>query len=135
MDKRLALVITWMAVIFAASSIPGQELEGISTPDYLLHGAEYAVLGGLLAWWCLHRQGGKSRPEGSCFSRCTVFSTVAGSLYGITDELHQGFVPGRYQDPRDWAADTVGTFLGAVIILFILGYLGRKHAKRRLKGP
>ncbi len=136
MDKRLALVITWMAVIFAASSIPGQDLEGISTPDYLLHAGEYAVLGGLLAWWCFHRRADKISPCSRPLSRCTMVSTVIGSIYGITDELHQGFVPGRCQDPRDWAADTMGTFIGALAVLLILCCFKRKKdAEKRLENP
>lgn len=35
------------------------------------------------------------------------------SLYGVTDELHQIAVPGRFCDPADWLTDTIGATLGA----------------------
>lgn len=36
------------------------------------------------------------------------------SLYGVFDEWHQSFVPGRMSDVNDWLADTMGAliFLG-----------------------
>jgi len=136
MDKRLALVIVWMGVIFAGSSIPGQELQGISTPDYILHTAEYAVLGALLGWWCIFRNRAVS-PDPSLFPYpCLILSVLAGSIYGIIDELHQGLVPGRYMDPRDWAADTVGTFMGAFIVLLMFYcYLKRQNAEKPSAAP
>ncbi len=131
MDKRLILVIIWMLVIFVGSTIPGQDLQGISTPDYILHGLEYAVLGGLLGWWCFHR---RSAVDPSPLG-CAALSTVIGSIYGITDELHQGFVPGRCQDPRDWAADMAGALIGATMILIVLFHLKRKHEQKRRGNP
>ncbi len=44
------------------------------------------------------------------------------SLYGVTDELHQRFVPGRILDPTDWLADTVG----ALVFLLAVRYLKRR---------
>lgn len=35
------------------------------------------------------------------------------SLYAVTDEFHQSFVPGRVCDPADWLTDTLGAALGA----------------------
>lgn len=43
-----------------------------------------------------------------------VLAVVLASAYGITDEIHQIFVPGRMCDPLDWAVDTAGAALGAV---------------------
>jgi VanZ family protein len=39
---------------------------------------------------------------------------VLASAYGITDELHQAFVPLRMPDPMDWLVDTVGAAVGAL---------------------
>ena len=36
-----------------------------------------------------------------------------GSLYGLIDEVHQYFVPGRACDFWDWVADTLGALLGS----------------------
>jgi VanZ family protein len=41
------------------------------------------------------------------------------ALYGISDEFHQRFVPGRTADVFDWFADVVGASLGVVAVLVI----------------
>lgn len=43
-----------------------------------------------------------------------VSSLIFSSVYGMSDEWHQSFVPGRMSDVADWLADTVGAimFLG-----------------------
>lgn len=42
-------------------------------------------------------------------------AVAIASLYGVTDEFHQSFVPDRACDPVDWLVDTAGAALGAVI--------------------
>jgi VanZ family protein len=42
-------------------------------------------------------------------------SVISTALYGLSDEIHQAFVPDRCADPLDWMADVVGGVLGAVI--------------------
>ncbi|NDI33518.1 hypothetical protein EPK97_01920 [Chengkuizengella sediminis] len=37
-------------------------------------------------------------------------------LYGITDEIHQSYIPGRTPEILDLRNDTVGAFLGVVFI-------------------
>jgi len=39
------------------------------------------------------------------------WAVVAASLYGITDEFHQSFTPGRSVEFADWAMDTCGSGL------------------------
>ena len=51
-----------------------------------------------------------------------IVSLCYCSLYGVSDEWHQSFVPGRSVDFMDWLADT----LGASIALSIL-YLTKKR--------
>jgi len=123
-----------MAIIWVGSSIPGQELTGITTPDYIMHWAEYAVLGLLLGWWRFYRrEAAKDDLQGFPVHSLMV-STLTGSIYGMVDEIHQGFVPGRCQDPRDWAADTVGAFTGALIILIMLNRFEQINAKKQSAG-
>ncbi len=51
--------------------------------------------------------------RGTLSSRQTAFLAVLlGVLYGISDEFHQAFVPGRYADPADVVADAVGVWFG-----------------------
>lgn len=51
--------------------------------------------------------------------RIALLAALAiGSLYGITDEWHQLFVPSRSCDPADWAGDTVATLAGSALTRF-----------------
>ncbi len=107
-----APAILWAMVIFGVSSIPDVSLPGMGfdLSDKLAHAAVYAVLGFLLArafvhqhrlpLWRLH------------YHRATLWS---GFLYGISDELHQAFVPGRTPDITDVLADLVGVWIGWLI--------------------
>lgn len=54
-------------------------------------------------------------------------SMVCASLYGISDEIHQIFVPGRTADPVDWLVDTCAAALGALIAYAVVC----RSAKRR----
>jgi VanZ family protein len=42
-----------------------------------------------------------------------------GSAYGILDEVHQFFVPGRDCNVWDWIADTLGAVIGAAAAALI----------------
>ena len=54
-----------------------------------------------------------------------VIAATAVSLFGITDEWHQSFTPGRSVEFADWIADTSGAALAVVLYL-------RWHWYRRL---
>lgn len=78
--------------------------------DKLLHLAAYAVYGGLAALalgWTFPGCGPVIR---------LLLAGLMGSLYGLLDEWHQSFVPGRQADALDWGADTLGALLGASLV-------------------
>jgi len=86
--------------------LPAFLLEDIS--DKVLHAVEYAVLGGLcyraLRWGA----------SGQVASHALLFAIGMASLYGMTDEVHQLFVPFRESSWQDWLADTIGAAIGAL---------------------
>lgn len=97
-----------MAVIFAASSVPELGALPGGTPDWAGHGAGYAVLGALLL-----RALSGGRLAG--VTPVAVLTAIFGaSLYGVTDEWHQSFVPGRSPALGDLTADAAGAALAAV---------------------
>ena len=106
-------VAAYAAVIFYFSSLPHPEeklpellLKEVS--DKFLHLIEYAVL----AWLCYR---GFRRAAGPVVARhALILTIVAGSIYGMTDEVHQAFVPFREPSWLDWVADTAGAAIGAV---------------------
>ena len=56
---------------------------------------------------------------------------ATGTLYAVTDEIHQLFVPGRYGQWTDVAIDAAGVALGALICLLFLGRRTEKNAIRK----
>jgi VanZ family protein len=95
-------VAAWAAVIFGLSSVPDLGT-GLGGWDLVLrkiaHAAEYAVLGALLV-----------RATGR-----TGLAFALGTLYAVSDELHQSFVPGRLGSPIDVAIDAVGVAAGIAL--------------------
>lgn len=73
--------------------------------DKLAHVAEYAVFGALAA----RMFRGYALGEGRAFAAAVAL----GVLYGMTDELHQLFVPNRSSEVLDVVADGAGSVLGA----------------------
>ena len=54
-----------------------------------------------------------------------LMSMVIGTLYGISDEIHQIFVPFRTASLLDLMADVLGLVISQVIILVIIGVRDR----------
>ena len=50
-----------------------------------------------------------------------------GTLYAISDELHQYFVPGRSCEVRDMCIDSAGVAVGCIICMIILKNLNKKR--------
>jgi VanZ family protein len=120
--KRVLLWIAtlmWAAVIFYMSSRPGSTLPGgFSVEGHL---GEYFVFGLLLTLALTDKP-----------PSLAVVALAIGiaSLYGVSDEFHQHFVPMRTPDPADWALDTLGAAAGA----FFARALRLRAVRRRESG-
>ncbi len=110
---RWGPAIAWAAVLFGLSSVPGRVYPRVSLTfaDKLVHIAVYAVFGWLCARALLWTK--RARPRW----RTLVAAVALASSYGISDEVHQWFVPGRSADWRDVVADAIGAALGAALLL------------------
>ncbi len=124
MNLYLALCIVYAGIIFGGSSVPGNQLPSLPISDYLMHVFEYTVLGALLMWW---RLSNTAILRGAAL----IQAILLGSIYGLLDEFHQYFVPGRCTDPLDWVADTVGTTIGAFSVLILFFILSRRRKPDR----
>ena len=104
--------VAQMGVIFFLSSLSEPPLpEGIS--DHAGHSLGYAILGVLV----LRALAGASW-QGVTLLRGAA--TVAWcTFYGMSDEWHQSFVPGRTPAWDDVAADLRGALLGAAFVLIL----------------
>lgn len=61
--------------------------------------------------------------------RGAIGGLLAASAFGVSDEWHQSFVPGRSCDVMDWVADTSGAALA------VLMYTGWGWYRRCLEFP
>lgn len=103
--------LAYMIAIFSVSSLPNPQIGG-ETPDYVLHALEYFLLALLVIRLLLSRQ--SSPPGSKTFSHwhqaCLVGMMIA-IVYGISDESHQYFIPGRHCSLSDVVADSGGAIL------------------------
>ncbi len=86
--------------IYSTLGIAGDPMSTVA------HFCEYVVLGALLV---------NALRSHMPLSRALVVALACASLYGVSDEIHQLFVKGRYCDVRDWITDTLGASLGVVL--------------------
>jgi len=103
-----SLLAAYCLLIFVQSSFPspdmGPELPG---QDKLIHLAAYAVLAVLAC---------RAFATLPCLSGAFVLFMAAfifALVFGLSDEWHQSFVPGRMADGWDFLADAAGALLGA----------------------
>jgi VanZ family protein len=109
--------VAWAAAIFGASS---QSSIGPAAlvPDWITHGSAYAILAFLT---CRALAGGMGRPLSTgAFALAVALVT----LYGVSDEYHQSFVPRRDASLGDVAKDLGGALVGCTLF----------RAQRRFRG-
>lgn len=103
--------IVWMGVIFVLSSQSTLPKFPRAVPDKFSevggHLTEYAILA-VLCRRALQMAGRTRHP--------TLWAFVIAVLYGITDEWHQFYVPGRHSDPMDLLVDSIGAFLSLAVV-------------------
>lgn len=122
---RWGPALAFMAAIFVASGIPNLGPLPANTSDKVAHFVAYGLLGALLA-----RAFAGTVWAG--YTRHTVRQAwVIATLYAVTDELHQAFVPGRTPSVGDWVADAMGAALGAVVALGVAIWARGGRTKER----
>jgi VanZ family protein len=83
--------------------------------DKVLHFVGYALLGALFL-----RAFKTSRIKNNV-KLMVILSVLLSSLYGISDEIHQYFVPYRDADLMDVLADMLGGLMGVYIYQALAG--------------
>ena len=102
-----ALLCAWCAAIWTLSSkADPEDFVGVSIPlnDKVQHGLAYAAGGAIaaVAFGAVRRM-----PPWVC-------AVLFCGAWGISDEVHQAFVPGRETSAADVAADVTGASVGAL---------------------
>ena len=150
----LILVLFWMGVIFKFSSANGEKSTGTSRSslekiitlfnknidkerldeivikyDVVLrkftHFSGYLVGGVLLYFMYFYL----NKLVNYKLKYIKMYSVVTGSIYAMTDELHQHFVPGRSGEIKDVLLDSSGVITG----VFLVWLLFKIIKKCRLK--
>ena len=117
-------LIIYCTLIFLQSSFPSIEsLLELQYTDKLLHFFAYAVLGAFFL------RAYKTLRVKNRLNLLIMLSILSSSLYGISDELHQYFVPYRNAEWMDILADILGSVFG----VFIYQYFTTKFTDNRFK--
>ncbi len=127
--SRLALAwapaLLYMALIWALSSIriDAVRLADVPLEDKGVHFVEYAVLGALAAHAVRRTWPARSQ------WRVYLTAVLIAVGWGLLDEFHQSFVPGRFGEVNDVIADGIGAAVGAALLLAVHRLRARRRAR------
>lgn len=107
---RWGPALALMLLVFVVSSMPEPPSAPGGMSDTGAHGLAYGLLGALVL-----RALADARWSGVTLGRAAAAVLIA-TVYGVTDELHQWFVPGRVADVRDLTADAAGALVGVGLV-------------------
>lgn len=103
--------VIWASLIFFFSSLTVTPTSEIYWQDFVIkktaHLIEYGIFAALL-----YRA---LRMEGVVKSKAIFWAIFISVIYGILDEFHQSFTPGREPRVRDVFFDTIGGILGVYL--------------------
>ena len=108
-------LILYCLLIFIQSANPSpDQIPSFPFVDKLLHFAAYGILGILF-----YRAYQTLRIKDNVHL-LMVLSVASAFLYGISDEIHQSFVPFREAEVADVIADAIGAFSGVFLFHLLL---------------
>lgn len=126
-------IVAWLVerVVPGFADMAAEQQETIrSTVGFILrktaHFSEYALLGFFLLLHVL--QIGKRTVVKAPY----LWAWLVGTLYAVSDEIHQMFVPGRGPAVRDVCIDSAGVAAGVAILCLILQIHTCNSRKRKL---
>ena len=121
-------IIIYCLAIFIQSSLPASErLPAFPHSDKLLHAGAYALLGFLF-----YRAFQTTRIPKTVLL-IVLISALSSTVYGISDEIHQYFVPSRTFSLADMLANTVGSFIGAALAQFLFNRFNSKGMEKTMR--
>ncbi len=108
--------VLWAAIIFLFSCLSAKPVSKIYWKEFAIkktaHIVEYGIFT-ILLYRALKESGMGKKKAG-------IFAVLFSSFYGMTDEYHQMFTPGREPRIRDVIFDTIGSILAIYSIWRLL---------------
>lgn len=105
----------WALLIFIASSIPAVKVSGNGLLDFIYHKTAHIVEYSI--FYLLFYRASVSGE--AVFSRNKILlAFLVTTIYGVSDEIHQAFTPGREPRVRDVFFDFLGGALGLAVWRF-----------------
>ena len=120
--RYYVLTLAYCAGIFWMSSQSHPPQVRVSGADKLAHLAMYGGLAAIVSWGL--RRSERPVPPHIQF----LLPILVAALYGLSDEIHQIFVPRRHFDLLDVLADTAGAVLVQVLLCRLLWRLPLRAA-------
>ena len=84
------------------------------------HFAEYTILGGFLVPAVTEWMAVDKTPVPDSVRSIRIISWLVGTLYAVTDEIHQFYVPGRSCELRDIGIDSCGVLAGVLVVSLLM---------------
>ena len=114
-------VIIYCALIFYISSWPAPDvIPDFPHLDKLIHLLIYTICGALFL------RAFKTLAIAENLKMVLALSIIASGLYGLSDEIHQHFVPCRTADFMDFLADIIGSICGVFIYQMLYPHRPKK---------
>lgn len=114
--NRLKKILRWIPALFIfgcswylSSQETIEQMPTFWNADKLVHCICFAGL----AFWVAFAVGTKLPTQWRI-----ALPVIIVSVWGITDEIHQSFTPGRESSVFDWCADTVGAIIGSIAFFY-----------------
>jgi VanZ family protein len=105
-------VFLWALVIFAFSEIPTVPMSRVTWQEFVIKKSAHVIEFGVLAAFLYRAFLGSGTGKKNAF-RISLLTSI---VYGVLDEVHQRFTPGRTSTIRDVLFDTMGALIGLFFV-------------------
>jgi len=108
-------LIAYWIMLFIATTLPVSNLPSVAISDKIKHFGAFLGLSVLLSLTLIYQN------KILLFKKYFIITAfIISSIYGLLDEIHQSFIPGRNSEFLDWFADSIGAAIGALIIAYLI---------------
>ena len=113
LEEKLSffVFVSLLIIIFIVSELPGyttpEQIFGFTVDSAIKHFLLFGLLGLLCANWTRF------------YTKKLWIPIIFSVIYGVSDEIHQSFVPSRYTTVEDVIVNTIGCVVGVLVFSVI----------------